>query len=140
MLNGKELGLRIAALRQQLGENMTSFARLTGVSRSRLYTIEAGEGNTPTVRTLDRVAEALVMTLDELVKNQASTRSRQEPAMGPMSPSLSRFLREWELEHEVKMPKDVVRSLVGLQFRKKRPRTVEDWRVIYAVVDRLLRD
>ena len=123
-----------------MGESVASFAARSGVAKSHLYKLEAGGLENPTVTTLNRIAGALGIALDELLGNSRSTGKKSEPAERPMPASLTRFLREWETEHKAKMPKDVVHSLATLQFRGKRPRTVEDWRVIYAVVDRTLRD
>lgn len=138
-MNSKELGARITALRMRMGESVGSFATRAGVAKSHVYKLEAGGLESPTVATLSRIAGALGITLHELLGNPASTGERSEPAER-MPTSLTRFLREWETEHKARMPKDVVHSLATLQFRGKRPRTVEDWRVIYAVVDRTLRD
>ena len=105
-----------------------------------MYKLEAGGLESPTVTTLVGIAGALGLTLDELLGNARAAGVRAEPAERPVPPSLTRFIREWEAEHKATMPKDVVHSLATLQFRGKQPRAVEDWRMIYAVVDRTLRD
>jgi transcriptional regulator with XRE-family HTH domain len=139
-MNSKELGARITALRLRMGESVASFAARSGVAKSHIYKLEAGGLDNPTVTTLTGIAGALGITLDELLGNSRKGEPKSEPAEPPMPPSLTQFLRDWETEHKSRMPKDVVHSLATLQFRGKRPRTVEDWRVIYAVVDRTLRD
>jgi transcriptional regulator with XRE-family HTH domain len=139
-MNSKELGSRITTLRLRMGESVSVFATRSGVAKSHVYKLEAGGLENPTVTTLTRIAGALGITLHELLGNPSSTGERSEPAERRMPASLARFLREWETEHKARMPKDVIHSLATLQFRGKRPRTVEDWRVIYAVVDRTLRD
>ena len=136
----KALGARITALRMGTGESVASFAARAGVAKSHMYKLEAGGLESPTVTTLDGIAGALGITLDELLGNARRAGGRTEPAERPIPPSLVQFVREWETEHKAKMPKDVVHSLATLQFRGKRPRTLEDWRVIYAVVERTLRD
>lgn len=136
----KELGAHITALRMRMGESVASFAMRSGVAKSHMYKLEAGGLENPTVTTLEGIARALGITLDELMGNPRSARGKREPAERPIPASLVKFLREWESEHKATMPKDVVHSLATLQFRGKRPKTVEDWRVIYAVVDRTLRD
>jgi len=139
-MNPKQLGARITALRMERGETVAAFAGRAGVAKSHMYKLEAGGLESPTVTTLDGIARALGITLDELLGNPRSGEEKREPAERPIPPSLTQFLREWETQHKARMPKDVVHSLATLQFRGKRPRTVEDWRVIYAVVDRTLRD
>jgi transcriptional regulator with XRE-family HTH domain len=139
-MNPRELGARITALRMRMGESVASFATRAGVAKSHMYKLEAGGLESPTVTTLAGIAGALGITLDELLENPASAGDKGEPAERPIPASLTQFLREWESQHKARMPKDVVHSLATLQFRGKRPRTVEDWRVIYAVVDRTLRD
>ena len=139
-MNPKELGARITALRMRMGESAASFAARSGVAKSHIYKLESGGLDNPTVTTLNRIAGALGVTLDELLGNPRSGGDKSRPPERPMPASLTKFLREWESEHKARMPKDVVHSLMTLQFRGKRPKTVEDWRVIYAVVDRTLRD
>lgn len=139
-LTPKQLGARITTLRMVMGESVAAFAARAGVAKSHLYKLEAGGLASPTLTTLDGIAGALGITLDELLGNNRSAGGRTEPAERPVPASLTRFLRDWESEHKAKMPKDVVHSLATLQFRGKQPRTVEDWQVIYAVVDRTLRD
>lgn len=139
-MNAKALGARITALRMGLGESVASFAARAGVAKSHLYKLEAGGLESPTLTTLTGIAGALGITLDELLKNPRRSGPRAEPAERPIPPSLTKFIREWESEHKATLPKDVVHSLATLQFRGKRPRTLEDWRMIYAVVDRTLRD
>ena len=139
-MSPKALGARITALRMGLGESVATLSARSGVAKSHLYKLEAGGLENPTVTTLNGIAKALGITLDELLGNPRSAGGKGETAEPPMPPSLTQFLREWETQHKATMPKDVVHSLATLQFRGKRPRTVEDWRVIYAVVDRTLRD
>ena len=139
-MNPRQLGARIMALRMELGESAASFAARAGVAKSHLYKLEAGGLESPTVATLDGIARALGTTIDELLGNPRRAAGKAAPAGRPMPASLAKFLREWESEHKATMPKDVVHSLATLQFRGKRPRTVDDWRMIYAVVDRTLRD
>ena len=136
----KALGARITDLRMRMGETVASLATRSGVAKSHLYKLEAGDLENPTVTTLDGIARALGLTLDELLGNPPGGAVRSETAERPMPASLVQFLREWESQHKATMPKDVVHSLAALQFRGKRPRTVEDWRVIHAVVERVLRD
>jgi transcriptional regulator with XRE-family HTH domain len=139
-LNPKELGARITALRMELGETVASFAARAGVAKSHMYKLEAGGLENPTVTTLDGIAGALGISLDELLGTRRGPKAKNPPPEQPIPPSLVQFVREWETEHKARLPKDVIHSLATLQFRGKRPRTLEDWRVIYAVVERTLRD
>lgn len=136
----KALGRRITASRIGLGESVAAFAARAGVARGHMHKLEAGGLENPTVTTLAGIAEALGITLDELLGNPRNAGKKAEPAERPVPPSLTKFIKEWEAEHKGTMPKDVVHSLATLQFRGKRPRSVDDWRMIYAVVDRTLRD
>jgi transcriptional regulator with XRE-family HTH domain len=139
-MNPKELGARITSLRMERGETVAAFAARAGVAKSHMYKLEAGGLESPTLTTLTGIAGALGVTLDELLGNRRSAGDGSAPAERPIPPSLVQFVREWETEHKARLPKDVVHSLATLQFRGKRPRTLEDWRVIYAVVERTLRD
>ena len=60
------LGLRIASLRAEKGMSQRQFALVLEIDRVTLNRIESGKGN-PTLGTLERIAEGLDLTLEELL-------------------------------------------------------------------------
>src|SRR6185503_19342678 len=101
-LNPKELGAGITALRMGLGETVASFAARAGVAKSHMYKLEAGGLENPTVTTLDGIAGALGISLDELLGTRRSPNAKNPPPERPISPSLVQFVREWETEHKAR--------------------------------------
>lgn len=136
----RALGARITTLRSAQGESITAFAKRTGLARSHMYKLESGNFESPSLATLDALADAFGLTIDQLVGRRSPDKAMRRPVEPPVPITLIRFVREWESRHKTRMPKDAVHSLARLRFRGKRPRNAKDWGVIYAVVDSLLRE
>jgi len=65
---GAEIGQRIRAARRAKGLTQQELATATGIRRPNVARLERG-GNTPTIETLQRVAEALEVTVASLVSS-----------------------------------------------------------------------
>jgi transcriptional regulator with XRE-family HTH domain len=63
---GTEIGQRIRDARLALGMTQLDLATATGIRRPNVARLERG-GNTPTIETLQRVAEALGVSVASLV-------------------------------------------------------------------------
>jgi transcriptional regulator with XRE-family HTH domain len=63
----ERLGARIAELRRKRGFSQEGFAHECGFHRSYMGAVERGEKNI-TIMMLSRIAEALTMSLSELLK------------------------------------------------------------------------
>ncbi len=137
-VNLKRFGHLLRELRVSSGEKMMPFAVRSGIPRSNLYKLEAGEAN-PGALTLRRLAKAHGVTVASLLEEQEGPSRPPQKAPDRTPASLAGFIEEWESEHRSRLPRDVVRSLAGLQFHGKRPRTREDWRVIHAFLARMLK-
>jgi transcriptional regulator with XRE-family HTH domain len=73
------LGQRIAALRNALDLTQPGLASKAGVSPRALAALELGECNDPQVRTLERVADALSVSLDYLLGRPAYPLRKSSP-------------------------------------------------------------
>lgn len=62
----RDIGLRIAELRTERGLSQRKFALILELDRVTLNRIESGKGN-PTLGTLERIAEGLGLSLQELL-------------------------------------------------------------------------
>jgi XRE family transcriptional regulator of biofilm formation len=137
-----QLGQRLVALREEKGLSLSAVADSAGIAKSYLAKLERGEVENPGLKTLDSVAKALDVTLAHLLapKPRAVGAEQQSgvPDLEDLPRSLREFLKQLE-EEEGRVPDDVIRSLASLQFRGKRPESVEDWKWVHDTLVRGLR-
>ena len=71
MINVKDkmLAKRIRELRNKKGLSQEKLARLADVSYNTIVKIESGESENPTIKTMARIARALGISLDALIKD-----------------------------------------------------------------------
>ena len=62
------IGKTVKKLREQLGLSQEKLARLADVSNNTVINIEAGKQDNPTIETLKKVANALQVGVDDLIK------------------------------------------------------------------------
>lgn len=62
------LGKTVKKLREKLGLSQEKLARLADVSNNTVINIEAGKQDNPTIETLKKVANALQVGVDDLIK------------------------------------------------------------------------
>lgn len=59
---------KIKSLREKLGLSQEKLARLADVSNNTIINIEAGKQQNPTVETIKKIAKALNVSVEELIK------------------------------------------------------------------------
>ena len=62
-----KLGKNIKRIREQKNMTQGDICRAVGLDRAQMSNIEAGKGN-PTLATIEKIAQALGVTSDELLK------------------------------------------------------------------------
>lgn len=62
------LGKTVKKLRGKIGLSQEKLARLADVSNNTVINIEAGKQNNPTIETLKKIANALQVGVDDLIK------------------------------------------------------------------------
>jgi len=62
------IGKTVKKLREKLGISQEKLARLADVSNNTVVNIEAGKQDNPTIETLKKVAYALQVGVDDLIK------------------------------------------------------------------------
>lgn len=62
------LGKTVKKLREKMGLSQEKLARLADVSNNTVINIEAGKQDNPTIETLKKVANALQVGVDDLIK------------------------------------------------------------------------
>lgn len=58
----------VKRLREKMGLSQEKLARLADVSNNTIINIEAGKQNNPTIETLKKIAKALNISIEELIK------------------------------------------------------------------------
>lgn len=68
MSTNQNLAKNIERLRKAKGLSQEKLARLADVANNTLIKMESGENNNPTLETLKKVAKALGISVDDLIK------------------------------------------------------------------------
>lgn len=66
--NRNDLGKTVRRLRTKKGLSQGKLARLADVSNNTIVNIEAGKQDNPTIETIKKLANALNVSVDELLK------------------------------------------------------------------------
>lgn len=117
-------GARIRRLREKNGWSLSELANRANISRSYLAQVESGK-SAPTEEKIIQLANALGARPSELLGEQPS-----EPPAIP--PSLNEFAKQANLGTA-----DIY-MLAQIEYRGKKPKTVEEWRAIYSIIKGML--
>ena len=119
------LGTRVRQLREKKGWSLTKLAEQAGISRSYLAQIEYGE-SIPTQAKIVKLANALGALPSELLGEETDPMDIPE--------SLREFARSAGLgSSEVQM-------LARIEYRGKRPGTVDEWKLLYTIIKTMLEE
>ena len=121
---GKAIGERVTEFRKERGLNLSQLAAEARLSKSYISSIEAGEVPRPSGETLYAIAEALGVTMSDLLGRRLLTDSAADPP--PQS------LLEFAKDNSI--PEADMRMLASIRFRGGQPRTKERWALIYSTI------
>ena len=121
-LDAVNIGQRITSLRTDKGLSLSELAAHATVSKSYLSTVEKGSGSRPGATFLYKIAQALGVTLADLVGRQVLA----DPLIVPKE------LRD--LASERNLPQRDIQMLAGIAFRGDVPQTKERWAFIYDAI------
>jgi transcriptional regulator with XRE-family HTH domain len=148
-----KLGTRVCHLRELKGLSISAMAEQAGLAKSALTKLERGGTENPGVRTLSALCKVLGVTLPELLEEKPAGRDPRRRTAEPdvivaqrqfeqlreqAPPSLKDFLTEEE-DAGRRVPADILRTLVTVQYRGKRPDSVDDWRFLCSAMLRTIR-
>jgi XRE family transcriptional regulator of biofilm formation len=120
-------GDTIQRMRIEAGMSVAELARLSGISRGYLHSIENGETQNPSAEVLHNIASRLDTSITELMGVNKKTLTNQVP------PSLREFADEQQLtQSDIEM-------LKGMKYRGKKPKTKNDWWFIFEAIKRTLK-
>lgn len=117
------LGDRIRAFRADLNLSQTDLARAAKISKAYLSELEGGAGRRPSADVLLRIADALGVTIGDILGRSVSP---EDPV------DIPKELRE--LADEEDLTDDEVRRLAQIRLRGGAPRSKERWRFIYNAI------
>jgi transcriptional regulator with XRE-family HTH domain len=119
------LGERVRTFRIDRGMSLGGLASKAELSKSYISAIEHGEAPRASGRTLYAIAEALGVTMSDLLGRQLLTNKADS---SPPPPSLLEFAAEHHL------PESDVHMLAGIEFRGEKPKSKERWAHIYSAI------
>lgn len=121
--NVPDVGMRIRRERDKADLSLAQLADLTGLSKAYLVRLEK-HGSNPSLDVLGRIADALEVTVADLVGGAVVRFELEEEAEIP--PSLRAYADEAHLTS------DEMRTLVSIRWRRgDEPRTPDRWRYIH---------
>jgi len=126
------LGEKIKQLRSQKQWTQPVLAEKAGVSKGYVYMLESGEMTNPSLDILLKIANALDTTIADLVDEPRIATVDVPP---PIPESLSKFAKQRRRSGEPLTEDDLV-SLARMEFRGRRPETVQDWAYVYEFLKR----
>jgi transcriptional regulator with XRE-family HTH domain len=122
------LGDRVKKRRTEMGIALAELARRVDISKGYLYAIESGEAQSPSAEILFKIANELDTTIADLLGEEP-----EQPRSADIPRSLLEFAEEADLtDADIQM-------LARIEYRGKRPQTIDDWRFIYESIKRSLR-
>ena len=110
-----DFGIRIKQVRFNRGLSQEELAEQVGISRNYLSQIERGISANISFDVARRLGQVLGLTLDE-----------------PQLPDIPESLRQFSEQADLQAGE--VKVLAGIEYRGKRPRTVEDWRLLQLAI------
>lgn len=144
------LGNRISSLREIQSLSLGALAeKAGGIAKSYLAKLERGEVENPGLRTLSGIANALDVTVADLLGSAEEVGGREgrellaehaelQRVMENLPAGLGDFLEKME-KGGTPVPATTVRALAFAEFRGRRPERPEDWRFLYDALIRSVR-
>lgn len=123
---------RVKELRANKDLTLKEVAERSGLSVSYLSDIERGR-TTPTLNTLELIADALEMSVLDLL---TGVDFAGEVTEASLPPGLVDLINDDEYTHEI--TSEWVETLSKIQMRGKRPKTKQDWLELYLHLKRIL--
>lgn len=119
------LSEQIRKRRQEAGLTVAELARLASVSKAYISQLENNiNGARPSADVLLRIASALGTSVSTLLEKEVSDQLEDIPE------ELQKFALAEQL------PKEEIKLLARIEYRGRRPKTVDDWKFLYEAIKR----
>ena len=129
------IGERIRSLRQERGFSLTQLAAQAGLSKGYLWSLERGGATRPSVVVLEQIARALGVPVGDLLE---SPPIGDEPRAEDLPAGLREFAEERERDGQPLSAEDL-QMLLAIRYRGRRPRTREDFGLLFEIIKRTIR-
>ena len=146
-----DIGRRIRDLRTAKGMTLPQLADVAGVNKGYLWRIEQsgedGSGARPSASTLLKIADALEVSVLQLVDeergaatgaNQATASVSRVADIPEISTSLQDFIKACKKKKEP-LTEEAIWMLAGIRLEGRTAESVEDWEYIFQSIKRVLR-
>lgn len=120
--DAKTVGRRVREERERADLSLSQLAEQSGLSKAYLVRLE-NQGGNPSLETLAAIADALELTVADLLDRPRIVLEEVDP---DVPPSLRRFA------DEAGLTSGELRQLASIKWRQEeRPKTVDRWRFIH---------
>lgn len=130
----KRLGENVRFRRQGKGWKLSDLAEKCGISKAYISDLENGAAGRPNIQYVFAIANALSVTLDELLDDAAPKRtdsSKRKRLAEDLPPGLK------ELQMDMNLSESEVEMLAQVNFRGNRPKDKEGWRFLLEAIKML---
>jgi transcriptional regulator with XRE-family HTH domain len=127
-----KLGSTIRFFRQGKGWSLSDLSERSGVPKAYISDLENGAAGKPNIQYVFNVAEALDVTLDDLVRDATEKRVKRRPS-GDLPPGLAELQKDLRFTDEA-LSDDDVEMLAQVNFRGNRPKDKEGWRFVHQAI------
>jgi transcriptional regulator with XRE-family HTH domain len=117
------LGEQVRRYRQERGYSLSELARRADLAKSYISSIEHDQAPRPSGRTLYAIAEALGVTMSDLLGRRLLSQATTDRPV-----SLEAFAAEHDL------PEADIQMLASINFRGEQPLTKQRWAHIYSAI------
>lgn len=130
----KRLGENVRFRRQGKGWTLNDLAEKSGISKAYISDLENGNAGKPNIQYVFAIANALGVTLDELLDDAAPRRvdaTKKKRSSEELPPGLK------ELQMDMNLSESEVEMLAQVNFRGNRPKDKEGWRFLLEAIKML---
>ncbi len=126
------IGEMINLRRTEKELSLSELARRVDISKSYLHSIESGATRNPSAEVLFKIANELGTTIADLLGEEDTV--FDELANDEIPLGLAEFAAA------ARLPKSDIDMLARIEYRGKKPQSVEDWRFLYESIKRSVKD
>lgn len=133
-INLDKLGSTIRFYRQGKGWSLGDLSERAKVPKAYISDLENGAAGKPNIQYVFNIAEALDVTLDDLVREAtAKVQKAKRRSTGDLPPGLGELQEDLKFSDEP-LSDDDVEMLAQVNFRGNRPKDKEGWRFLHQAI------